>query len=236
MHALGCTPICINGVIDQAVVDFSASLMDILMELAFGVAARGKRWKDCGAKLIMLAQTLKESPPPPWVDPLLREHSGLESLVNLVSLGCDSEDEKCSFPSLTADPSSLAGTSTSASAVAPSSQVAATASPSSPQGPPDSGMATAAQIPPLQSELEEAHRSLEALRITGRTSTGFFSIGYLTKSLLIICCGLPCRKSKGCARCIWCIRASRYERHHLIARLREGCWSATRQRPCHPWR
>ena len=181
MHALGCTPICINRVIDQGVVHFSAGLMDILMELAFGVAPRGKHWKDCGAKLVMLALTLKDSPPPPWVDPPAREYNSLESLVNLFPLGSDSEDENCSFPSLAVNPSSLAGASTSTSAVAPSGQVAATTSPSSPQGPPGGGMVTVTQISPLPSELEEA------LRITRRMSTAFFSIGYLTKSLLIIC-------------------------------------------------
>lgn len=185
---MGCTPICINGLIDQAVVDFSAGLMDILMELAFGLAPRADRWRDCGAKLVILAQTLKESAPPNWVDPPAREHDDLQSFLDVdvvFALDSDNEDQKCSFPSLAVDSSSLAGPSTSASAMAPSGQVAATASPSTPQGLPAGGIATAAQIPQLQNELGEAHRSLEALTITGRMSTAFFFIGYLTKSLLI---------------------------------------------------
>lgn len=184
---------------DQAVIDFSAGLMDILMELAFGVAPRAKRWKDCGAQLVMLAQTLKGSAPPRWVDPPAREQDTLQSLINadvLFPLDSDDEDEKCSFPPLSVDSSSLAGPSTSVSAIAPSGQVGATATPSTPQELPAGGIASAVQIPPLQGELGDA------LTTTRRMSTALLFIGYLTKPLLI----------------------------------RDGCWSASRQRPRQPWR
>ena len=116
-------PICINGVIDQAVVDFSAGMMDILMELAFGQAPPGDRWRDCGARLVMLAQTLKESAPPDWVDPPARERGNLQSVIDahlLLRMDGESEDEKPPFPSLALDSSSPAGPSTSASVIASS--------------------------------------------------------------------------------------------------------------------
>ena len=166
---MGCTPICINGVIDQAVVNFSAGLIDILMELAFGEAPPGDRWRDCGDRLVMLARTLKESAPPSWVTPPAREHGDLHSLVNanlLLSMGSDCEDETRSFPSLPLGSSSLRSPSTSTSAITPRGQVAATASPLSHQGPPASDMATAAQIPQLQGELHKTRRSVKTLTIT----------------------------------------------------------------------
>ena len=166
------------------------------MELAFGLAPRAERWKDCGAQLVMLAQTLKGSAPPRWVDSPAREQDTLQSLVNadvLFPLDSDNEDEKCSFPPLAVDSSSLAGPSTSVSAIAPSGQVAATATPSNPQELPARGTASAVRIPQPQSELGEA------LTTTGRMSTALFFIRYLTKSL-----------------------------------IREGCWSASRQRPRQP--
>jgi len=167
------------------------------MELAFGLAPRPNRWKDCGARLIMLAQTLKGSAPPRWVDSPAQEQDGFQSLVNtnvLFPLDSDNEDEKCSFPPLHVDSSSLAGPLSSISAIAPSGQVAATATHSTPQELPTGGIASAVQIPQLQSELGEA------LTITRSTSTAFFFIRYLTKSLPI----------------------------------REGSWSASRQRPHQP--
>jgi hypothetical protein len=145
-------------VIDQAVVDFSAGLMDILMELAFGQAPPGDRWKDSSARLVMLAQKLKDSPSPSWVNPPAREHGDLESLVNanlLLSMGSDSEDEKGPIPFVAFNSSSPAVPSTSASAIAPSV---------------------------LQSELRKTHHSLEALTITECMSTAFFFIWHLTKS------------------------------------------------------
>lgn len=155
MHAVGCTPMCINGVIDQAVVNFSAGLTDILMELAFGKAARGKRWRDCGAKLVVLAQTLKDSPPPLWVNPSVRAHDGLQSLIdhNLVtSFAVDSDDEECSFPSRDVKPTSTAGPSTG-------------------QAPPTDDTA---EIVTLQNKFGDAHRSLEALTITGGMSAPLY--------------------------------------------------------------
>ena len=173
------------------------------MELAFGKGPRGKRWKDCGAKLVILAQTLKESPPPSWIDLSTRKQNGLDSLVNatyLASFSNDSEDKNCSFPSLAVDSSSLTAPSTSASATAPSSQVAATATsrPSS-QELPASSIATAAQIPEMQSELGEARCSLEALTINRRMSTPFFFIKYLTKPSLSASRQHPCH-SRGQTR------------------------------------
>ena len=185
-------PICINGVIDRAVVDFSAGIMNILMELAFSQAPPGDRWRDCGARLVMLAQMLKESAPPDWVDPPAREHGNLESLVNvnlLLSMGSDSEDEKHPFPSLALDSSSsLAGPSTSASAISPGGQAATTASSSSHQGQLASHMALAVEIPPQQSQLNKMHHllKLRPLTLTNRMSTAVFFIRYLIKSLLII--------------------------------------------------
>jgi hypothetical protein len=168
-------------VIDQAVVNFSAGLIDILMELAFGKAPPGDRWRDCGDRLVTLARTLQESAPPSWVTPPAREHSDLESLVNadlLLSMGSDCEDEKRSFPSLPLDSSSLHSPSTSTSAIAPRGQVATTASPLSHQGPPAGNMVTAAQIPQLQGELHETRRSMKTLTITECMFPAFFFIGY----------------------------------------------------------
>ena len=156
--------------------------MDILMELAFGTAPRAQRWDDCGAQLVTLAQTLKASTPPCWVNPPARKQDSLQALVNadlLFALDGDDEDEKCSFPPVAVDSSSLAGPSTSVSAIGPSAQVAVTATPSTPQELPAGSIASAVQIPQPQSELGAA------LTITGRMSAGFLFIGYLTKSLLI---------------------------------------------------
>lgn len=151
--------------------------MDILMELAFGLAPRAERWRDCSAKLVILAQTLKESAPP-WVDPPVREPDSLQSPLNddaLFPLDSDNEDEKYSFPPLAVD-SSLVGPSTSVSTVAPSDQVAATAAPSTPQELPPSGVASVVQTSQLRGELGEG------LTITGRMSTAFFFPAYLNKS------------------------------------------------------
>jgi hypothetical protein len=178
---MGCTPICINGVIDKAVVNFSAGLIDILMELAFGKAPPGDRWRNCGDQLVMLARTLKESAPPSWVTPPAQEHGDLDSLVDaniLLSMGSDCEDEKRSFPSLPLKSSSLRSPSTSTSAIAPRRQVAATASPSSHQGPPADDIATAAQISQLQGEMHKTRHSMKALTITECMFPTIFFIGY----------------------------------------------------------
>jgi hypothetical protein len=174
-------------VIDQAVVDFSAGIMDILMELAFGQAPPGDRWRDCGARLVTLAQALKESAPPDWVNPPTREHGNLESLVKahlLLSMGSDSEDEKNPFPSIALHSNSLAGPSTSASAIAPGGQATATALPSSHQGLPARGMSIAVEIPQQQSQLKTT--KLRTLTLTKRMSTTFLFIRYLIQSLLVI--------------------------------------------------
>jgi hypothetical protein len=143
----------------------------------------------------------------------------------------ESEDEKHPFPSLVLDSSSPAGPSTSASAIAPSARVAVATSPSSHQGPPAHEMAPASQIPQLQSELDKTHHSLQSLMITKRMFTTFFFIGYLIKSLLIIrCCCKLSEASQGTSY----IGSSRNGGLRLIARVRDGCWSASRQHLHHP--
>ena len=207
------------------------------MELAFGRAPPGDRWRDCGARLIMLAQTLKESAPPDWVDPPAREGGPLDSMIDahlLLTVDCESEDEQRPFPSLAPDSSSPAGPSTSASAIAPSARVAVAASPSSHQGLPAHEMAPASQIPQLQSELNKTRHSLRPLTITNRMFTTFFFIGYLIKSLLIILCGLPCCKLSEASQGTSYIGSSRNGGLRLIARVRDGCWSASRQHFHHP--
>jgi hypothetical protein len=208
------------------------------MELAFGQAPPGDRWRDCGARLVMLAETLKASAPPDWVDPPAREGGKLDSVIDahlLLSMDGESEDEKHPFPSLALHSSSPAGPSTSASAIAPSARVAVAASPSSHQGLPAHEMAPTSQIPrQLQSELNKTHHSLRSLTITNCTFTTFFFIGYLIKSLLIIRCGLPCCKLSEASQGTSYIGSSRNGGLRLIARVRDGCWSASRQHFHHP--
>ncbi len=72
LHALACTPTCINGTIDRGIVDFTAGLMDLLMEMAFDRQALPgiqHGWSCCSTKLTMLAGALASSPPPNWVKP-----------------------------------------------------------------------------------------------------------------------------------------------------------------------
>ena len=147
------------------------------MELAFGPAPRATRWKDCRLQLVTLAQTLQGSAPPRWVGlPAQEPNTSLLDNDALFRLDNDDEDENFSFPPLDVDSASLAGPSTSISTMAPGGQVAATATSSTPQQLPAASVASAVQITKLQSEFGEA------LTITGRMSTAFFFIEYLTKS------------------------------------------------------
>ena len=168
LHTLGCTPMCINGVIDHAVVDFTAGLMDVLMELGFSEAQPGDRWRSCKARLTALATALAESAPPAWVDlPPRDPHAELDLLVKkqiLLTLDPDSENEENESPlalaSAGASSSSLAGPSTSTLARPPIHQTAATVDATSLQGLPAGDVQAAAHILHLQKLLKRMRRSL----------------------------------------------------------------------------
>ncbi|KAF8276541.1 hypothetical protein DL93DRAFT_1698549, partial [Clavulina sp. PMI_390] len=68
LHTLGCTPICINGVVDAAVKDFTVGLVDVLLELGFGEGTHQEWWAECGHALVTLGRTLERSEPPAWVN------------------------------------------------------------------------------------------------------------------------------------------------------------------------
>ena len=179
LNTLGCTPLCINGVIDHAVVDFTAGLMDVLMELGFGRAQPGSRWRSCKAKLTMLAKALAESAPPNWVNAPARDrHAELGMLVDrqiLLALDDDDDSEnegRSSSPDLTSpnltSPNellpSLAGPSTSILARPPIHPTAATVDGASLQGLPAGNVEAAAQVLHLQKLLKRMRRSLQIAR------------------------------------------------------------------------
>jgi hypothetical protein len=184
-------------VIDRAVVDFTAGLMDILMDLAFGQAPSGDRWRNCRIKLAALGQALQVSAPPNWVDPPARAQSAqLQSLVdenNLLSMDGDSEDESylsLSVPLDLASPhelpvssSSLAGPSTSTLAIAPVHQARATVDDVYRQGLPAANAGTPAQLLHLQRLLKRTRRSLKIARRMLTALISFLEVGYLIKSL-----------------------------------------------------
>jgi hypothetical protein len=150
--------------IDHAVVDFTAGLMDVLMELGFGEAQPGDRWRSCKARLTMLAKALAESAPPNWVEPLARDrHAELGMLVDrqiLLALDDDSEDEGSPPPPNQSSPS-LAGPSASNLARPPVHQTAATVDGASLQGLPAGNAEAAAQVFHLQKLLKRTRRSLK---------------------------------------------------------------------------
>jgi hypothetical protein len=168
LHSLACTPMCINGVIDQAVVDFTAGLMDILMELGFGQALPGDRWRNCSARLTVLAKALGESAPPSWVDTPARDQVEVHMSDVLLGMESDSEDEDDPSLSMPLDlasthqfqpsTSSLPGPSTSTLVITPLQPIAtiSTSNITSPQGLPAGNVGTAAQIQHLQRELKRA--------------------------------------------------------------------------------
>ena len=178
LHTLACMPMCINGVIDHTVVNFTTGLMDILMELGFGQAPPQDRWRSCGAMLTGLANALGESTSPSWVNPPTRgQHAELQLLVDtktLFAMDGDSEDEEgpslsvplnlASTNQFSPPSSSLAGPSTLTREIAPHHQVAATVDGASPQGLPVSDVGAAAEIHRLQRELKRTCRSLKLAR------------------------------------------------------------------------
>jgi hypothetical protein len=175
LHALGCTPICINGVIDRAVVDFTAGLIDILMELGFGQALPSDRWRNSSAKLAALGKALAESTPPSWVDPPSRDpRTGDANMLGLEVMDVDSEDDDnqsfsvpldlASTNQLSASTSPSAGPSASTSTITPLHQVTAAADDASHQALPAGNVASAAQIQHLQRELKRTRRTLKALK------------------------------------------------------------------------
>jgi hypothetical protein len=184
-------------VIDHAIVCFTAGLTDILMELAFGQAPPGDRWRDCSAKLTMLAKALEESTSPTWVNPPARDpHAELELLVDasaLLTMDDDSEDEDNPSLSMPLDlasansflPSTSSPAGPSPSTSAPSHQVGAAAHGTSQQGPSTSDMATAAQIEHLQRRLKRTRRVLRILKTTHRTSTDFHFIHWISNQVFI---------------------------------------------------
>jgi hypothetical protein len=186
LHALGCTPICINGVIDRAVVDFTAGLTDILMELGFGQALPSDRWRNSSAKLATLGKALAESTPPSWVDPPARDpRIGDVDLLGMDVMDADSEDDgnlSFSVPldlatnQFSASTSPSAGPSASTSAITPLHQVIAAADSASHQALPAGNVASAAQIEHLQRELKRTRRTLKALKNSQRMLFALHSI------------------------------------------------------------
>ena len=126
LHALGCTPICINRVIDQAVVDFTSGLMDILMELGFGQALPSDRWQNSSAKLATLGKALAESTPPSWVDTPTRDPCpGDANMLGLEVMDVNSkDDDNLSF----SVPLDLASTNQLSTSTSPSASPSASTS------------------------------------------------------------------------------------------------------------
>jgi len=162
---------CINGVIDQAVVDFTAGLMDILMELGFGQTLPGDRWRHSSTMLTALAKALGESTPPNWVNPPTRDqHAKIQMLVDgkiLLTMDDDSEDEgnpSLSVPLDLAGANEFAGPSTSTLVTAPGHLVPDAVDGVSPQGLPAGNAATAAEVQHLRTLLKRTRRSLKIAR------------------------------------------------------------------------
>lgn len=145
-------------------VDFTAGLLDVLMELGFGQASPGDRWRNSSAKLTMLGKALAESTAPNWVDaPAQDPHDNGNALFQM---DVDSDDDNVpdfsvpldlasatEFP----DSTSFAGPSTSTSAIAPATDGAG-------------DLATAAEIQHLKRELKRTRRSLKVLKTMQRMS------------------------------------------------------------------
>jgi hypothetical protein len=161
-------------VIDHAVVDFTAGLMDVLMELGFGKAQPGSRWRSCKARLTTLAKALAESAPPRWVETPPRDrHAELGMLLDrriLLAMDDDddSENEGSPSPPGLASPNelspSLAGPSTSKLARPPIHQTAAMVDGASLQGLPAGNAEAAAQVFHLHKLLKRTRRSLQIAR------------------------------------------------------------------------
>jgi hypothetical protein len=155
-------------VIDRAVVDFTAGLMDILMELGFSQVLPVDRWRNCSVKLTALAKALGESTPPNWVNPLPQDrHAQVEMLADgnlLITLHDDSEDEdnpSLSMPLDLASTKESAGPSTSTSAIASSHQASDAVDGISHQGLPAGNATTAEEVQHLRKLLKRTRRSLK---------------------------------------------------------------------------
>ncbi|KAF8283220.1 hypothetical protein DL93DRAFT_2234684 [Clavulina sp. PMI_390] len=94
LHTLGCLPICINGVVDVAVKDFTVGLIDALLQLGFSDGPQVDRWTEVGHTIGRLARILEQSPEPLWLNVPPRAQPAVMSLINNPNLLMVDQDEE----------------------------------------------------------------------------------------------------------------------------------------------
>lgn len=178
--------------IDQAVVDFSAGLIDIIMMLGFGEGPSGARWQQCGVELNKLAKALESSTAPAWVivprcDPL---GSMDDSLITMEG-DSDEEDGPASFVPF--EDRSIHAVTTSTSASASTSLPAPSSSTSTARATPPPPATDFAVVPYHSNQVVDPVARMEIDRLTLELRRVRRTVKTLYQSMWHLCLIIPCQ-------------------------------------------